>query len=189
MIIFTDVETGGLDEKKSCLLEVCLIPVDSNFTITDIFKRVISFENQGEKIIDEFCTKMHTDNELLKECTEAKSLDEVSTQLAVYLETQKDKSIILGGSSVHFDRKFLIENFPWIEAKLHYRMLDVRALNLTYDLGDKMVLPFAKDLHRAEPDCKNAIHTAKHYRKLINFAANFNPSDYKPAFERDHIDL
>lgn len=73
-----------------------------------------------------------------------------------------DERIILAGNSIHQDRKFIENEWPRLNARLHYRMLDVSAWKVVFD--GKYGKRFAKpEAHRALDDIRGSIEELKYY--------------------------
>ena len=74
--------------------------------------------------------------------------------------------VILAGNSVHMDRRFIMNNWPRFDAKLHYRMLDVSAWKVVFE--NKYRMKFIKaDEHRALDDIRGSIMELQHYLARI----------------------
>lgn len=163
--LFVDIETTGLDENEDDILEIAAYTVTDSFEPDRVFHRIMLHNSH---VSNEEVRKMHTDNELISDCITGESFDSIDTDFRDYMDgcfLDPSKKVILAGSSIHFDKRFLLHDFTWLEAYLHYRVLDIRStLLLDPKGGDQILLPYRKDLHRATPDCLNAIYTAKYYQ-------------------------
>lgn len=90
-------------------------------------------------------------------------------QFATVLERERkkrDAHILLAGSSIHFDRRWIRKWLPYIEKELHYRMIDVRSLILFLQFqGINFRMKDGQDkstIHRAKAD--------REWAKLAYFA-------------------
>lgn len=73
-----------------------------------------------------------------------------------------DERILLAGNSIHQDRKFIENEWPRLNERLHYRMLDVSAWKVVFD--GKYGKRFAKpEEHRALGDIRGSILELKYY--------------------------
>jgi oligoribonuclease (3'-5' exoribonuclease) len=75
---------------------------------------------------------------------------------------------ILCGSSIMFDRTYLMAQMPELHEYLHYRQLDVSAINLAMrmfnpDLAEQAT-DFKKYTHEALPDIRESIEELRIYR-------------------------
>jgi len=110
----------------------------------------------------------HFKTGLMKECQddECTRRSDFDAQFATVLEEQRNKHdaiIILAGSSIHFDRRWIQHHFPFIEEELHYRMIDVRSLIL--------FLQFQSiDFRLRDGQDKSNIHRAKADREWAKSA-------------------
>lgn len=171
MIIFVDIETSGLDPKENEIWEIFAVKVCKDFYPREELHILIK-PNFGFDFYSQFIQKMHGPNGLFADaCNKGIDRDVAEQLLIDFFQSDKlDDKIILGGSSVHFDKRFLESKFPNLSEKLHYRMLDVRALNLVCPEVE-LTLPYPKDEHRAKPDCINACYTARWYNRLLRRCA------------------
>lgn len=70
--------------------------------------------------------------------------------------------VLLAGNSIHQDRKFIELEWPHLNKRLHYRMLDVSAWKVVFD--GKYKKRFAKpEEHRAVEDIRGSIMELKYY--------------------------
>ena len=74
--------------------------------------------------------------------------------------------ILLGGNSIHQDRRFIDQWWPALSKRLHYRMLDVSAWKVVFE--GKFAKKFAKpEDHRALEDIRGSIMELKYYLKKV----------------------
>jgi oligoribonuclease len=75
---------------------------------------------------------------------------------------EKDTPVLLAGNSIHQDRRFIAANWPKLDARLHYRMLDVSAWKVVFEA--KFKKRFAKpEEHLALSDIRGSIMELKYY--------------------------
>ena len=75
--------------------------------------------------------------------------------------------VLLAGNSIHQDRKFIENEWPRLNARLHYRMLDVSAWKVVFE--GKYRKKFAKaEAHRALEDIRGSIEELKYYLTKSN---------------------
>jgi oligoribonuclease len=135
--------------------------------------------------IDVVVARMHTANGLWRAIAESTHLlSDVDGDLAAFLrqyavkvETLVDsvtgdsvKRVIkpqLAGSTISFDRSFLVEDLPLAHAELHYRNVDVTTLNeLARRFWPEVHAACPRKLeiaHRAMADIEESIAVCRHY--------------------------
>ena len=74
----------------------------------------------------------------------------------------EDVPVILAGNSIHADRAFIAKHLPKLEAKLHYRRLDVSSFKIVYQNKFKKLFKKSES-HRALDDIKESIAELKFY--------------------------
>jgi len=75
--------------------------------------------------------------------------------------------IYLAGNSVHQDQKFIEREMPRLNAKLHYRQLDVSAWKIIME--NRRVRFIKPEAHRAMSDIEGSIAELKFYLKKVNW--------------------
>lgn len=184
--LWCDLETTGLEPfKGDKMLEFAfkLTPLDI-FCEEDpqaikpiwYYQKSVHFsrsEAAALKFSSPFVYDMHTKNGLLEECAVSdvtcdqveievcKELDRLHSELGI-----KKGSVILAGSSIHFDRKWLEWFTPEICERLHYRIMDVSSLYPVLDMLRINRLSFPK-VHRAMADIDRTIAELADMLKII----------------------
>ena len=76
------------------------------------------------------------------------------------------ETILLAGNSIHQDRRFIVNEWPRLNDRLHYRMLDVTAWKVVFEAryGKKFAKPEA---HRALEDIRGSIEELNYYLKKV----------------------
>jgi len=81
---------------------------------------------------------------------------------------EKDIPIILAGSSIHFDRKFILKYLQKLENRLHYRMLDVTSFKILFSKKYNKSLETENGAaHLAMSDILHSIEELVFYTKFI----------------------
>ena len=81
-----------------------------------------------------------------------------------YFKTRED--VLLAGNSIHQDRRFIENEWPRLNQRLHYRMLDVTSFKLAAE--SKYGIFFEKqNAHRALDDIRESIAELQHYLKFF----------------------
>ena len=77
-----------------------------------------------------------------------------------------ESKVLLAGNSIHQDRRFIANEWTRLDARLHYRMLDVSAWKVVFEA--KFRKKFAKpEQHRALDDIRGSIEELKYYLKKV----------------------
>ncbi len=169
--IVADIETSGLDPKKDIILEVAMVSVDKDLSVTAARNWVVGYaESYVEAKLNDFTRKMHTDNGLLDSVYDDYDVPGACLDplLVEWLRAQgcTPGSVILAGNSVHFDRSFLVEQLPLTTQFLFHRMIDVSSLNV---LHDAWLPPHPKGevAHRAMADCMHSLARLREYKRSL----------------------
>jgi len=168
-ILWLDLEMTGLDAGSDLILEVAAIATDWEFNEIASYEGIVKNEELtlGERLTANGAfwdanpaakTGLVTQNE------RGKDLLEIEEELVAFLDTHFDteKPVLLGGNSIHMDRRFIVANWQKLDMKLHYRMLDVSAWKVVFEgkYGKKFAKP---EEHRALGDIRGSIMELKYY--------------------------
>jgi oligoribonuclease len=171
-ILWLDLEMTGLSPADDLILEVGAIVTDWDFneiaTYHGIVKNKLSLlKKRIAKNAVFWDFNPDSRDGLLKQNEDGRKLREVESELLRFIEKNfKDGvPVLLAGNSVHIDRRFIVEKWPKLDARLHYRMLDVSAWKVVFE--GKYKKKFAKpDAHRALDDIRGSIMELQYYLKL-----------------------
>lgn len=183
-----DFETGGLNGRLDNghlgmdyypIFEVALIVTDSQLNQVGESLRLVINQNE-ERIAEssEWAVDTHTKSGLLDEVRSSKlSLKDAEHAIISHLQTlgidsydrKKKSGAILAGSSIMFDRTFMMCQMPELSDYLHYRQLDVSAFNLAVrafrpEIEDKVQKQYK---HEALADIQETIDEFKVYRDSL----------------------
>ncbi len=161
----------GLDPVEDRILEVAVIVTDWEFnelaTYTAVKKVGPSLAKQ--RMVGEFWEKFPAVRDaLLDQNLSGKNGRTVENELLEFLDKHfaMDEPVLLAGNSIHQDRKFIENEWPRVDKRLHYRMLDVSAWKVVFD--GKYNKRFAKpEAHRALEDIRGSIEELKYYLNKI----------------------
>ncbi len=169
LILWVDLEMTGLDADKDVILEVAAIVTDWKFTEIATFETVIRQSDEVLKNMNPWCVQQHGASGLTDRSRESKvSQRQAETRLLAFIDKhfEKDKPVLLAGSSIHIDRRFITAQWPRLDARLHYRMLDVSAWKVVFEV--KFGKKFAKPQdHRALGDIRGSILELQYYLSKI----------------------
>lgn len=169
-ILWVDLEMTGLDPIEDRIMEVAAIATDWNFEEIAVYDAVIKV---GPKLVerrmkvgkDFWDANPEARDALVKQNLElGRSGRVIENELLAFIEEHfdADTRVILGGNSIHQDRKFIANEWNRLDARLHYRMLDVSAWKVVFE--GKYKKRFTKpEEHRALEDIRGSIMELKYY--------------------------
>lgn len=168
-ILWLDLEMTGLDAENDLILEVATIATDWDFKEIATYEGIIKNENMtlDERLATNsvfWDANPDSKKGLLAQNSKGKDLTEVEDELLVFIDQYFDLDIpvLLGGNSIHMDRRFIVGQWPRIDARLHYRMLDVSAWKVVFE--GKFNKRFSKsEEHRALGDIRGSIMELQYY--------------------------
>lgn len=189
MFCAVDTETTGLDPEANSIIEICVLPLNSDYTVN---KTVLPFCTQMQPIpgkrIDKEAMQINKIDltHLMLNCLDAYKVADLFIEWFEKLQLPQNKRIVPIAQNWPFDRAFLIS---WLGVKSyelvfdrHYRDTMALALSIN-DIADTRNerIPFPKvslgvlskrfgienpDPHRALGDC---VTTAAVYKQLLKF--------------------
>ena len=168
-ILWVDLEMTGLDANNDLILEIAAIATDWDFKEVATYQGIIKNEDMS---LDErlaansvfWDANPDSKTGLLAQNGDGKDLLEVEGELLEFLgkHFKEGEPVLLGGNSIHMDRRFIVSQWPLLDARLHYRMLDVSAWKVVFEgkYGKKFVKP---EKHRALDDIRGSIAELQYY--------------------------
>ena len=169
-LLWIDLEMTGLDPARDRIMEVAAIASDWDFREIASCEAVKSVgphlvEKRMKVGKDFWDANLAARDALVQQNLEkGRSSRTIEDQLLEFIETHFDtqKPLLLAGNSIHQDRKFIENEWPRLNQKLHYRMLDVSAWKVVFE--GKFKKRFAKpQTHRALEDIRGSIEELKYY--------------------------
>lgn len=166
-LLWIDLEMTGLDPAEDRILEVAAVVTDWEFTelaryeaITRVDPDIMTTRMVGS-FWDEYAPVRDA---LIAQNERGLASDTVETELLAFIDEHigTEEQVLLAGNSIHQDRKFITSEWPRLDARLHYRMLDVSAWKVVFEgkYGKKFAKPQA---HRALEDIRGSIMELKYY--------------------------
>lgn len=173
-ILWLDLEMTGLDANSDLILEVAAIATDWKFNELGIYEGIVQHEHT---VLEERLTansifwdaNLEARKGLVAQNQHGKELIEVEDNLLAFVDMHfgRETAVLLGGNSIHMDRRFIVAQWPRLDARLHYRMLDVSAWKVVFE--GKFKKKFAKpEEHRALGDIRGSIMELEYYLKKVN---------------------
>ncbi len=168
-LVWLDLETTGIDDRTSEILEIATIVTDKNLeVVAEGPDLVIRQPDDVLRRMDPWCVRQHGASGL----TEASRASKVSLAdaeertLAFVREHCLKGKPPLCGSSIGFDRRFILHHMPRLNAYLNYRNVDVSSVKeLARRWHPDLVTGIDKDSkHRALDDIRESIGELRHYR-------------------------
>jgi len=171
-ILWVDLEMTGLDPIEDRIMEVAAIITDWDFTEIATYEAAIKV---GPRLVEnrmfkgpskDFWEKFpEVRTALIKQNDElGRSGRTIENELLAFIDEHFDKEVpvLLGGNSVHMDRRFIINEWHRLDERLNYRMLDVSAFKVVFE--GKYKKKFSKpEAHRALEDIRGSMMELKYY--------------------------
>jgi oligoribonuclease len=170
-ILWIDLEMTGLDPVNDRILEVAAIVTDWNFkeiaTYTAVKK--VGPNLMKKRMVGAFWESFpEVRDALMAQNISGKNGRTVENELLAFIDAhfEADHLVLLAGNSIHQDRRFIANEWSRLDARLHYRMLDVSAWKVVFEgrYGKKFAKPEA---HRALDDIRGSIEELQYYLKKV----------------------
>lgn len=171
-LLWIDLEMTGLDPKEDRILEVAAIATDWEFKEIALYEAVkkVGPTLMKQRMVGEFWDKYAPVRDaLVAQNADGKNGRAVENELLEFIDEHfgTDEPVLLAGNSIHQDRKFIENEWPRLNARLHYRMLDVSAWKVVFE--GKYRKKFAKpESHRALEDIRGSIVELQYYLNKIH---------------------
>jgi oligoribonuclease len=162
LLVWMDMEMTGLDPSKERIIEVATIITDGNLGEVAVGPDIVL--HQADEILDamdDWNKKHHKASGLVERVKASAITDgDAEAQTLAFINqhcSPKDRPV-LAGNSIHQDRRFIRRYMPQLDARLHYRMVDVSTIKeLARRWFPQLIAkqPPKKDTHRALDDIRD----------------------------------
>ena len=174
VLVWLDMEMTGLDPARERIIEVATILTDGQ--LVEIGAGPDLVIHQPDDILaamDDWNKKHHGASGLVDRVrasavtegdAEAQTLEFINKHVGA-----KDRPV-LAGNSIHQDRRFIHRYMPSLDARLHYRMVDVSTIKELARRWYPQVIakqPKKNESHRALDDIRESIDELRFYRTHI----------------------
>lgn len=170
-LLWIDLEMTGIDPAEDRILEVGAIATDWEFRGLGRLTAVVRVDEalMQRRMVGPFWEKFSgVRDALMAQNASGQAAEDVEAQLLAFVAEHfaADQPVLLAGNSIHQDRRFIRREWPRLEEKLHYRMLDVSAWKVLFE--GKYRKKFAKpEAHRALDDIRGSIQELEYYLKKV----------------------
>ena len=169
MLVWIDLETTGLDPGRCRIIEVACVITENDLTSVAGDSWLVRPPRSITRCWDQAALDMHRASGLLDEALKhGREIEEVEDAVLDFVNGAAGLSPLCG-SSVHFDRAFLVNHMPTLLGMFTYRNIDVSSLK---ELVSRWAPDYAypspePKAHRALPDIINSINELRHYKELL----------------------
>lgn len=170
-ILWMDLEMTGLDPTDDRILEVAVIVTDWDFKEIATYEAVkkVGPTLMKQRMVGEFWEAFpQVRDALMAQNEQGKNGRTVENELLAFIGEHigGEQKVLLAGNSIHQDRRFIANEWTRLDARLHYRMLDVSAWKVVFE--GKYSKKFAKpENHRALDDIRGSIEELQYYLKKV----------------------
>lgn len=169
-ILWVDLEMTGLDPEKDRILEVAAIATDWDFKEIATYEGVVKVGPRllarRMKVAKDFwdANPEARDGLIAQNLEKGRSGRTIENELLAFIDEHFDEDVrvILAGNSIHQDRRFIVNEWPRLDKRLHYRMLDVSAWKVVFEGRYKKRFTKPEE-HRALGDIRGSIIELQYY--------------------------
>lgn len=164
-LLWIDLEMTGLEPTTDRIIEIGVIVTDFDFNEIDSYEAVIK-QDLDSLDLDDWIKQNLT--KLLTQVPNGKDEQKVVADVINMIDKNFDDApVLLAGNSIHQDRRFIRQWWPDLEARLHYRMLDVSSFKV-WMMGKHGKVFHKPEQHRALEDIRGSIEELQSYVDQLN---------------------
>ncbi|HVV83806.1 MAG TPA: oligoribonuclease [Kofleriaceae bacterium] len=174
LLLWMDMEMTGLEPDRDRVLELATLVTNAQLDVIALGPELVV--HQPDDVLgamDAWNTSHHGASGLTAR-SRASSVTEADAELATlaFLDAHfgaRDRPVLCG-NSIHQDRRFVRRYMKALDARLHYRMVDVSTIKelarrwYPEELG---ALPAKNDAHRALDDIQESVAELRFYREHL----------------------
>ena len=173
-ILWIDLEMTGLDPIEDRILEVAAIVTDWKFNELATYERVVKvgprLVERRMKVGKDFwdANPEARDGLINQNLEKGRSGRTIENELLAFIDEHFEAGlpVLLAGNSIHQDRRFIANEWHRLDARLHYRMLDVSAWKVVFEAKYKRRFTKPEE-HRALGDIRGSIMELQYYLKKV----------------------
>ncbi len=156
-LLWIDMEMTGLNVDNEVPIEIAAIITDVELKEVETYHAVIRQPQEYLDRMDEWNTEHHGASGLTAQVPEGTAPEAVEKAMMSFVDRHfNGERAVIAGNSIGQDRLFINKFLPLLNAKLHYRMLDVTSWKIM--MNAKFKLKFEKqNTHRAVDDIRESI--------------------------------
>lgn len=169
-LLWVDLEMTGLSPVEDRILEVAAIATDWDFNELGCYTGIVKVNDEliKKRMVGDFWEKNpESYRSLVEQNKDGRPAKVIEQEMLDFLKKHFGKTVYLAGNSIHQDRKFIEREWPELNEKLHYRMLDVSAWKIYFENALNFYVTKAEN-HRALDDIRGSIEELKCYLKKIS---------------------
>lgn len=168
-LLWMDLEMTGLEPTRDRIIDVAVIATTFDFSESDRYETgVLQEETEIRALLDanDFAKSRPIETEAeVQRSLRGRNEKEVEQDIMNLIARNfGNEPVYLAGNSIHADRGFVRQWWPSLNARLHYRMLDVSSFKLLW-LGRGGETFVKQEKHTALADIEESIAELKFYLK------------------------
>ncbi len=162
-LLWIDMEMTGLNVEKEVPIEIAAIVTDIEMKELETYHAVIKQPQHFLDQMDDWNTEHHGGSGLTAQVPNGTPPEAVEKAMIQLVDRHfVGERAVIAGNSIGQDRLFINKYFPLLNAKLHYRMLDVTSWKIM--MNAKYRLKFEKkNTHRAIDDIRESMNELSFY--------------------------
>lgn len=171
-LLWVDLEMTGLDPVTDVILEVAAMVTDFQLNHIGQYRAVVQqpldIVQQRMDMNPWYQEFPENRQQFLAEMPYGRPAYDVERELITLIDQHfAGEPAVLAGNSIHNDRNFIKRWWPNVDAKLHYRMLDVSSWKVWMQgaYGEEYQ---KKNVHRAYDDIQESMAELKYYLDWFN---------------------
>lgn len=178
VLLWLDMEMTGLEPEKERIIEVATILTDGQLNEIAAGPELVIHQDDAVLAAMDAWNKKHHGGSGLVDRVKASDVTDAAAEAATlaFLNAHiagNDRPV-LAGNSIHQDRRFIRRYMPKLDARLHYRMVDVstiKELSRRWYPDAIAKQPSKRESHRALDDVRESIEELRYYRRSVFIVA------------------